>query len=305
MIYEYDKMDDCFDSMKEKIEAALRDTDLDEVFRKLDEIEGPTLVTGVGGSSVVGRFLAKVLREKRHLLCTFVYPRDLTRMDLTPYENVIAVSYSGTNIGVDVIFDTKLNRYLFTGHPRSGCENIIYTMPQERSYVSVNATIIPMTVLLLYYCDDHRLPEGILEEEIGSESDADVYEIMSGYETLTAASLLESCFTESGMAASVVHDKYDFCHGRINLSRKGNSELIFFKMKSELDDLLYRQLKERYGRIITIERKFDDDVVDDYRASVMGLKLIRQIARNKGVDISDMKELPDNDVLYLYKGKMK
>lgn len=301
----YDRMDDCFASMEDKIAAALKESDLVEIFEKLDRIEGATLVCGVGGSAVVARFLAKVLREKRHILCTFCSPRDLVYMDLSAYDNVIAVSYSGRNIGVDVIFETKLKKYLFTGHPREDVENIVYHMPEETSYVSINATVIPLSILLLYYCEDHRFPEGIRDETISIDDSSDLYEVMSGYETLTAASLLESCFTESGMAACVIHDKYDFCHGRINLSRMDRSHLIFFRSKNELDDLLYRQLHGHYERIITIDRRYEDDVIEDYRSCILSLKLIHEIALRKGAEISDMNELEDNDVFYRYAGKMK
>ena len=127
---------------------------------------------------------------------------------------------------------------------------------------------------------------------------------MSGYETSTASVMLESSITESGMAACVVHDKYNYCHGRINLSRHSNADLIFFRMDNELDDLLYENLKNHFRKIITISRKYEDDVINDYYATLISLKLIREIANNKGTDISDMKELADNDVFYRFDGEM-
>ena len=226
-------------------------------------------------------------------------------MDLTPYENVIAVSYSGNNIGVDVIYETGLHKYLFTGHPREDVTNLLYNMKEENSYVSISATMVPLSILLMYYTDNDRtLLEEILKEDIQSDSASDFYEVLSGYETQTAGILLESSLIESGMAACVVHDKYNFCHGRINLSRHEDSDLIFFKMDNELDELLYDKLQSHYGKTITIPRKNEDDVINDYIASLLSLKLIHQIAINKGAEISDMDELPDNDSFYLFKGKM-
>ena len=301
----YDKMTDCFAHLNENVEYAIAHTDRPELFAKLDAIEGPTLVCGVGGSSVVAVFLAKVLREKKHLIATFVYPRDLAYMDLQAYRNVIAVSYSGNNIGVEILLDTDLNRYLLTGHPRDDMTSLVYRMKKEVSYVSISATIVPMSLLLLYYHDDPQLVKEILNAEICSDSMNDRYEVMSGYETQTAAFLLESSLIESGMASCIVHDKYNFCHGRINLSRCETADLIFFAMENELDAVLRKQLPEHFRKIITIERKYEDDVINDYYASVISLKLIRDIALNNGKDISDMNELGDNDVFYLFKGKMK
>ena len=300
----YDRMEDCFASLKDKVSYALKHTDLQSVFEQLDAIEGPTLVSGVGGSSIVASFLAKVLREKKHIIATFAYPRDLRYMDLKAYQNVIAVSYSGNNIGVDAILHLPLNRYLLTGSPREDLNNIVYTMQLERSYVSVSATVIPLMILLLYYMNDAQLIEEILDSETGLVSDNDHYEVMSGYETSTAATLFESSMIESGMGSCVVHDKYNYCHGRINLSRPVSSDLIFFKMDNELDEVLYETLQKYYGKILCIERRYRDDVVNDCYASLIALKLIRNIARVKNLDISDMKELPDNDVLYRFNGKI-
>ncbi|MBQ2656971.1 MAG: hypothetical protein IJF87_00180 [Erysipelotrichaceae bacterium] len=301
----YDKMDDCFRTLNEKVEKAIEDSDLETLFKKLDEIEGPTLVCGVGGSSVVATYLAKVLREKKHIITDFISPRDLFYMDLAPYRNVIAVSYSGNNIGAEAIFHTDLNKYLFTGHPREDVNNLVYQMPKEMSYVSISATLVPLSLLFLYYCNDHDLLKEILDKEISSASNNNVYEVMSGYETQTAAVILESSFTESGMASCIVHDKYNFCHGRINHSRRTDSDLIFFKGNNELDEMLEENLPNHFKKIITIEKEYVDDVINDFYSALISMKLIRDIAQNKHKDISDMNELADNDVFYLFNGKMK
>lgn len=300
----YDRMEDCFKTLKDKVSYALDRTNLDRVFDQLDSIEGPTLVCGVGGSSIVASFLAKVLREKKHIIATFVYPRDLRYMDLQGYRNVIAVSYSGSNIGVDAILDLPLNRYLLTGNPRERVSNIIYRMPAEYSYVSISATVIPLMILLLYYRNDASLINEILDSETELVSDSDHYEVMSGYETSTAATLFESSIIESGMGTCVLHDKYNYCHGRINITKPVSSDLLFFRMDNELDDVLYETLQKYYKKILSIERKYEDDVINDAYASIVALKFIRNIARLKGVDISDMKEVPDNDVFYRFSGNM-
>ena len=301
---EYDRMDDCFESLKDRVLYALDNSDLEQIYKTLDEIKGPTLVCGVGGSAIVGTFLAKVLREKNHILSTFVYPRDLKYMDISGYENVIAVSYSGNNIGVDVIYDLPLNKYLFTGNPKDNVRNIVYKMLPELSYVSISATIVPMMILGLYYHNDRKLIEEMLDYETDLSSSNDHFEVMSGYETLSASSMLESSLVESGMATCLVHDKYNYCHGRINVTRILDSDLIMFRMDNELDDVLYDTLKKYYPRIIVIERKYEDDLINDLYASLICLKLVKNIAHDKNYDISNMKELVDNDVLYRFKGGM-
>ena len=302
---QYEKMKDCFANLEDRVLYAIENSDLETIFSTLDEIKGPTLVCGVGGSSIVGTFLAKVLREKRHLIATFVYPRDLCYMDFSGYENIIAVSYSGNNIGVDVLRDLPLNRYLLTGNPKDGFKNIIYTMKPEISYVSVSATMVPLSILALYYKNNPELIKTIITSETVLSSDNDHYEVLSGYETLTAATLLESSFVESGMATCLLHEKYNYCHGRVNITKVLHSDLIFFRDDNELDETLYETLKKYYQRIICIERQYDDDIINDFHDCLIGLKLVRNIALRKDCDISDMKEIPDNDVLYRFNGKMK
>jgi hypothetical protein len=300
----YDKMKDCFDTLEEKVFHAISHSDLKVFFDKLDSIEGPTLVCGVGGSSIVAVFLAKVLREKKHIITDFVFPRDLAYMDLTPYGNVIAVSYSGSKPGVEVCLQTNLKKYLLTGTPRPEFENIVYQMPKEVSYVSVSATIAPLTLILLWYLNDPDLVQKILRRDVVSDSDTLHYEVMSGYESVTAATLLESSIIEGGFGTCVVHDKYNYCHGRINITRRLKSDLIFFRTDSELDEMLKRYLSAHYDHIICLDSGYEDTIVNDYALSVLSLKLVSKIAENKGIDISDMNELPDNDVFYQYNGKL-
>jgi len=215
------------------------------------------------------------------------------------------VSYSGHNIGVDAIFENDLNKYLLTGNKRGNVRNIVYKMMDEVSYVSISATIVPLSLIFLYYHNDIDLLKEIISSETAFSSGNNAFEVMSGYETLTAATLLESSIIESGMATCIVHDKYNYCHGRINITKNNPSDLIFFKMDNELDDMLYENLKNHYQNIITIERRYENDLINDFYASLISLKLIRNIAREHHLDISDMDELIDNDILYRFNGKMK
>lgn len=300
----FDSMKDCFASLNEKVFDAIETSDLENIFKTLDSIEGPTLVCGVGGSSVVGTFLAKVLREKKNDIVTFAFPRDIKYMNLSGYKNVIAISYSSSNVGVDVCFNNNLNKYLLSTKPRDGVNNMIYKMKQELSYVSIAATLVPLTIALLYYKNDLALVKEVLSNTITTDSCANRYEVMTGHETVTASIMLESCIVESGIGACVVHDKYNYCHGRINLSYFDKSDLIFFRMNNDLDSLFDEKLRSHFNKVITIDRKYDDNVINDYYATYLSLKLVESIAINKGLDFSDINYFEDNDLFYLFKGEM-
>lgn len=301
----FDDMHKNFETLKERLSIAIKDTNLDAMFKTLSSIKEPTLVTGVGGSSIVATYLAKVLREKNNIIATFAYPRDIEYMNLSGYKNIISVSYSGGNIGVDASFNNNLNKYLFTGHARENVNNIVYSMPEELSYVSIAATIIPLSLITLYYKNDINIVNEIVDKTISTTSNNKEYEVMYGYETNTAATLLESSIIESGMASIVLHEKYNYAHGRMNTTKNSNSDLIFFKANNEYDDLLLEKLPELYKNIIVIDKYYEDDIVNDYCSCVLGLKLCEAIADNKHCSISDPGELPLNDVFYLYKGKLK
>ncbi|MBR4462352.1 MAG: hypothetical protein IKS51_07220 [Erysipelotrichaceae bacterium] len=301
----YDRMNDCFHSMAEKVSYALDHSDLQKIFDILSEIDGPTLVTGSGGSSIVATYLAETLQKKNGIIADFRSCRDIAYMPLDGYKNVIAVSYSGSNLGVKLSFNNDLNHYLFTGNPRQDVRNIVYTMPEEISYVSINATIIPLSILFLYCNNDRQLLDKILQSDISLSSDNTQYEVLSGYETRTAAALLESSIIEAGIGTCIVHDKYNYCHGRINITKRSKADMILFTSHNELDDTLYDVISHYYDRILLFERRYEDDLINDFYLSVLSLKLIRNIAETIQIDISDMKEVPDNDRLYLFDRTVK
>lgn len=305
MAMNYDKMKDCFASMQEKVDYALDHSDLNSIFDTLGSIDGPTIVSGSGGSYIVATFLSKILEKKNRIVTVCRSPRDLSYMPLNGYRNIITVSYSGNNLGVALSFDNDLNHYLFTGNARENVRNIIYTMPAEHSYVSVNATIIPLSILFLYYHNDRKLLKEILETDTDLSSSNHQYEVFSGYETLTAGTMLESSIIEAGFGTCIVHDKYNYCHGRMNIIKNTDADLILFDSGNELDQTLKEHLSHYYKHMLLFQRRYEDDLINDFYQTLLSLKLVRNIGESLNIDISDMKELPDNDSLYLFNGKVK
>ena len=57
-----------FEKLDKRVKEGFIDSDLERIFYSLDEIQDSTLVTGVGGSSVVSEMASKVLREKNHII---------------------------------------------------------------------------------------------------------------------------------------------------------------------------------------------------------------------------------------------
>ncbi|MDO5440448.1 MAG: hypothetical protein Q4F12_02795 [Erysipelotrichaceae bacterium] len=301
-----DNMYVTLDKMLPRVLDSLQKTDLNKIFDTLASIKEPTIVTGVGGSSIVGTFLAKVLNEKNHIIATFKFPRDLKLMDLNGYKNVIAVSYSGKNIGVDASFDNNLNKYLLSGTTRPGINSLQYTVnDEEYSFVSMAGTFIPLSIILMYYKNDINLVKDILS--IRKEFDVvdkNVYEIMTSEKSVTACAMLDSTLVEGALVAPVIHEKYDYCHGRTMFNYHYQNPLIYFDDNSALDTLFKENLLQTYNHVIMIDSKYDDSIINDYYQAYMGLLLCVSIAKKINRDMS-IKSVPDiSELIYTYKGKM-
>lgn len=341
-----ENMDAIFFKLENRVLDSLSKTDLTKMKSILSSINEPTLVSGVGGSSVVSHFLSKVLREKNHIMSESITPRDLLYRDLACYKNIIACSYSGNNFGVETAFDNHLNKYLLSMHSSNQATNLTYKLSEvEHSFISLSSTLIPMSIALFYYCDDMDIIKEILSskplfackhfkeiligydqsdekdiitptidsnffsEQLSSwdpliKTDSYIWEILSGYESSTAAKFLESTMVESGMLVPVVHDKYDYCHGRSTLSFNARGNLLFFDSNKELDKLLLEEIDPYYQLVVKINKKYDDEIINDYYFTYISMLLCRSFAKKQDIDLANVNYSPVVKKLYKYKGEM-
>lgn len=296
-----------FMKLQERVLDSLEKTDLIKIKSILSSIKEPTLVSGVGGSAVVSLFLSKILRVKNNIICENVTARDLIYKNLTCFKNIIACSYSGNNYGVVTSFNNNLNKYLLSRKFKEGVTNINYSsIDIEESFISLSSTLIPMSILLAYYLDNDI---DIIKEILNSTpefhfSDSNIYEVLSGYETNTASKFIESTLTESGIGIPIVHDKYDYCHGRSTLSHNYNSNLILLNNNSELDELYNSITDNYYNSVIRLDRKYEDDIVNDYYFTYLSMLLCKEIADAKKKDLSIVDYSPLVKKLYYFKGEM-
>ena len=302
-----ENMYDNFLKLENRVFDSISKTDLKLIRDILKTIKDPTLISGVGGSYVVSTFATKLLSTKNNIICTNVEPRDLNYMNLNNYKNIIACSYSGNNYGVDVSFNNNLNKYLLSKNKKEGVNNINYVLEDsERSFISLAATLIPMTILLLYYTDnDISLIKEILDTKINFDfNEKNIYEVLSGYDTSSASTFIDSTFTESGIGVPVIHSKYDYCHGRSTLNHHYNNDLIFFNTNNELDKLLQNELSKYYENIIQIDKKYKDNIINDYYFTYVCMLLCRDLAIKQNKDLSLVDYSPVVKKLYKYKGEM-
>lgn len=299
-----------FKYLKERVIDSLEHTDLEFIRHELSKINEPTIFSGVGGSSVVSEFGSKVMNKKNSIISINSEPRDFIYRNNNPFRNVIACSYSGNNYGVKLSFLNELKKYLLSKNTFED-KDVTYlkydtTIDSERSFISLGATLIPVSIIMDYYLNgkDKDLVDSIQEQDLNFEIESDIYEIYTGQDTSTASKYLESTITESGIGIPIVHDKYSYCHGRSTLNMNYKGVAIYFNRNTEFDRIMLEELKKYYKTIIIIDSKFEDDILDDYQMLIQSMYLTKYIAEKKEKDLSKVDYSPIVKRLYKYNGNI-
>lgn len=299
-----------FEYLKRRVEDAFDKTDLEFIRKNLLELKKPTIVSGVGGSSVVSCFGAKIINQKNHIITQSSEPRDFIYQNLSGFRNVLACSYSGNNYGVDLSFQNNLKKFLLSNNSFAD-PDVTYlqyqtSIDKERSFISLGATLIPVSIFLDYYLDGNtdRILELIEPSNFSFETTPATYEIFSGYDTSTSAKYLESTLVESGLAIPIVHDKYSYCHGRSTLSTVQRSNAIYFNRETDFDKMMLEELKPYYNEIIVISSPAKDQVEADFHMLVQSMYLTKYLAEQKQKDLSKVDYSPITKKLYTYKGAL-
>lgn len=299
-----------FEVLKERVIDTLKLTDLN---KELKHIKGNTICVGSGGSNVVAAFASIVLNVKNKCCTKVEEPRDVLYENLNNYKNLFICSYSGNNHGVNILSSLKMKKYLLTYGNNENSFKILKcnsSIDKEMSFISLGATLMPMSILFKYYVNDKVYD--YIDEMLSNIKDYDIdtisyeYDILSGSDTIAAERYLESTFTESGLGSVIVHKKYDYCHGRSTIAYTKKRNLIYLvSNRKELDDLLLDNLKDRYLNVIVLESNYNDIVIDNFNLTIQAMYLTKQIASKKELDLSIVnydKELCK--ILYKYKGEM-
>ena len=299
-----------FEFLKERVIDSLENTDLEFIRNELSKLDMPTLFSGVGGSSVVSEFGTKVINAKNGILSLNSEPRDFLYRNSSAFRNVVACSYSRNHYGVELSFLKNLRKYLLSNNSFDD-KDITYlkyntTIDKERSFISLGATLIPVSILLDYYLNGENsiMLDYIEESPFNFDLESDVYEIFSGYDTSTASKYLESTMVESGIGIPMVHDKYSYCHGRSTLGINYKAIAIYYNRNTDFDKMMLKELKKYYSRIITIDSKIEDQIIDDYQMLIQSMYLTKYIAEKKSKDLSEIEYSPIVEKLYIYKGQI-
>jgi hypothetical protein len=304
-------MDKIFEMLLERIMDANSNTD-NSINSKLKQIKNNVICVGVGGSYNVSEYARIVFNIKNKCISVNMSPRDLLYEDISNFENIFMCSHSGNNYGVKIISNIDKNVYLLTSkNKRLKNINILqYKNKIEKidSFISIDNTLIPMSMLLKYYLNKdikYLIIDMFNNIDSFSISYNDNFEVMSGLDTKVASTCLESSFVESGLANITIHDKYSFCHGRSTLPYSRKSTLIYLtRGNKELDNLILKRAKELYTEIVILESNYNDIVIDNFNLTLKALYLMKYLAKLKGIDLSKIKHIYNISELYYFEGEM-
>lgn len=296
----------------------------------------PTLIVATGGSKVVAYYLQLIIERLgiNGAICEVIEPRDyFYKVNRNQFSNLIAISTSGNTNGIkDVLDDFNGTKFLITQNNQECNYQVISwgneKYETEKSFISVASSLGPITLMLdattslnleIKSNEIKKINDKIKELLIRSKEkidkisvnfkDISLIQIMSGYETKTSSSVLESNLVETGLASPVMHDKGSFCHGRSNLLFQYPRSYVIYlcHQRRELDNILIELINKEYSNISIFDT---EDIKEDYfwKEYYLILQmyfLSNKIADDKNIDLTQPEYNPKLvKKLYNFRGEM-
>ena len=310
--------------------------DIREMLYELTIDNKPTLIMATGGSKVIAYYLQLIIERLglTGIICEVIEPRDyFYKANRDMFSNLIAISGSGNTNGIsESLLDFRGNKYLITENKKESNYQVVSwsneLYDREKSFISLATSLGSISLLLdsttslnleLSSNEIKRINDKIKELLLRSKEkinklnvdfkDTSLIQIMSGYETKSSASVLESNLTEVGLAAPVIHDKGSYCHGRSNLLfQYPNSKLIYLSHGlKELDVLLIDSINGEYSNISVFDTNDLKDNIfwKEYYLILQMYFLSKKIAEDKNIDLTQPEYNPTLvKKLYKFKGEM-
>ncbi len=302
-------LENIINELEGKINNSILDSNLENIFSKLSEIKTSTIICGIGGSHVVSIFLEKILALKNNIIIKNIDAEEYFLSNFSNYDNLIVVSHSGKNNGVKRLLNSNMKKYLFTTR-KSKISNEItlnYSIRNKiKSFVSLDSTLIPISILLCYYINSYNFKSGILplKEEFNILDFKDV-DIIYDYNSKTCATFLETSFIEAGISHVTMHTKYSFCHGRSNLISNTDSLVIYLTTnKSELDVVLTNMISKISNNILILKAENTDPIIADYMLIIKSLYFLDYLSKAYNKEFIKVKYNKIVPTIYHFEGEL-
>lgn len=329
-----------FDLLIERIMDANKNCDSERIRKILESIKDTVISIGTGGSYAASVFGSKVFSINNQALSLSLYPRNLLYMDLSKLSDVCAFTYSGKTASIIKALEEcekyHIRRTIFTHDEEklrqclriNDSDQIIdYSgdIEREHSFISIAATLVPMSILLKYSLNLSNEELQVLINKIHSESlhyidealghisfkkllsEKPCIEIFTGDNTYTAGHILESNLIETGMAYTVMHEKNHYCHGRSILNYNHHTPVIIYlingKEKEQDRILLSEYLPLLYKNIIVIRSDYEG-ILGEFDLAIKAMYLSKIMAEDLSKDLSEVNHPKEIRMVYSFKGEM-
>ncbi len=302
-------LDKIVNNLEDKIVNSFSNSNLDYLYKELSDIKGPTLLCGVGGSRTVSIFLEKVLVTKNNIIAKNIDVEEYFLTDFSNYDNLVLLSHSGKNHGIKSLLVTNKNKYLFTTRKSKMTNEITLNYSIEnriKSFVSLEDTIIPLSIILGYYLNLYHFPiEMLSKKENFGILDFDSVNIIYDETSKTCATFLETSIIEAGISSVTMHTKYSFCHGRSNIVSNKESLVIYLMTReSDLDKMLTREIKKISNNVLIFEELNKDSVIADYLLTIKALKFLNYLNKTYHKEFVNVKYNKIITTIYHFKGDL-
>ncbi len=301
---------------------------INKLWPKIMQENKPTIIMATGGSKVPATFLKQIL-ESRGVIAEVIEPRDyFYKSNISAFQRLMVISSSGKTNGIEFSLSTFPGEKILITSNREGTykwASAEYLKNLEKSFVALTPSLAPILafIAIALYNPEQDLDELLLtlKEKVKYLlnkaqniieaiilPDFSNIEIISGYDTATAHTILESNLVESGTCSVVIHDKGSFCHGRSNLVYQNHNFLIHLAHNyNYFDNLLLATLQANYPQILSFHTQSvsENSLLKDLYLSFQMYYLSQKLAAAKGIDLTCPDYNPDVVVkLYTYKGEM-
>lgn len=307
-----------------------------EMLYELTTQNKPILIMATGGSKVIAYYFQLIIERLgfTRIICEVIEPRDyFYKENREMFSNLIVISASGKTNGIhEALAHFKGKKYLICEQEKDReYEVVSWGNPlyeKEYSFVSLASSLGPITLLLDSTTSlnleiganeikkiNHKIKELLVRSTNKINKlqfnfrDTSLIQIMSGYETRTSSSILESNLAEVGLAAPVIHDKGSYCHGRSNLLYRYPDSCMVYLTHGfrDLDNLLVDSIRKEYSNIFICDTNDLDDTIfwKEYYLMLQMYFLSKKIADDKGIDLTQPEYNPNLvKKIYNFKGEM-
>lgn len=307
-----------------RVENGINEKNIKQVDIFIEQLEDKdrVLILGQGASYIAAKYIEKILNSNTKAFVKTLYIKEvIDNNEIYKYNKIVILSNSGNSPDVNKAIEYLKYKEIYLITAKEYLENdninlISYynkNWTRERGFLSIEGIILPTLLFSLRYLNyDKKMILDIIKkaseeiEKINVEKFKKDILIDIFYDNISyeLALDLESKFTESGVARTILHEKKNFSHGRFSIIKNLKSDLILYLNYTEdtYENKLIKYIENKEIDIIKIfSKKYDNDI-QNYIFNILLLQyFMNRISLELNYDLSDPNYDNEDKKLYKYK----